>query len=132
MRRPAPNLRVFLNAVAVGVLIFLVWDVFSAAWEPIDEALGRVHEHEGGLASAIGYGALFIGGLTVGLVGLALYEKWMAARVARLSRPFGPGAMAVEEASARPGGIASWSAARRLALLIAVGIGLHNFAEGLA
>jgi ZIP family zinc transporter len=30
------------------------------------------------------------------------------------------------------GGIASWSAARRLALLIAVGIGLHNFAEGLA
>ena len=31
-----------------------------------------------------------------------------------------------------PRGIASWSAARRLSLLIAVGIGLHNFAEGLA
>jgi ZIP family zinc transporter len=29
-------------------------------------------------------------------------------------------------------GIAGWSPARRLALLIAVGIGLHNFAEGLA
>jgi ZIP family zinc transporter len=29
-------------------------------------------------------------------------------------------------------GIATWSPARRLALLIAVGIGLHNFAEGLA
>jgi ZIP family zinc transporter len=29
-------------------------------------------------------------------------------------------------------GVAGWSAARRLALLIAVGIGLHNFAEGLA
>ena len=29
-------------------------------------------------------------------------------------------------------GLATWSAARRLALLIAVGIGLHNFAEGLA
>jgi ZIP family zinc transporter len=28
--------------------------------------------------------------------------------------------------------MASWSAARRLSLLIAVGIGLHNFAEGLA
>ncbi|HEY9472445.1 MAG TPA: ZIP family metal transporter, partial [Mycobacteriales bacterium] len=27
---------------------------------------------------------------------------------------------------------ATWSSARRLALLIAVGIGLHNFAEGLA
>jgi ZIP family zinc transporter len=29
-------------------------------------------------------------------------------------------------------GVATWSAARRLALLIAIGIGLHNFAEGLA
>jgi ZIP family zinc transporter len=29
-------------------------------------------------------------------------------------------------------GLASWSEPRRLALLIAVGIGLHNFAEGLA
>jgi ZIP family zinc transporter len=29
-------------------------------------------------------------------------------------------------------GIAAWSQARRTALLIAVGIGLHNFAEGLA
>jgi len=28
--------------------------------------------------------------------------------------------------------MAGWSAARRLSLLIAVGIGLHNFAEGLA
>ena len=29
-------------------------------------------------------------------------------------------------------GIAAWSQARRTALLIAIGIGLHNFAEGLA
>ncbi len=29
-------------------------------------------------------------------------------------------------------GVATWSAGRRLALLIAIGIGLHNFAEGLA
>ena len=37
-----------------------------------------------------------------------------------------------EPAARRPSRIASWSAARRLSLLIAVGIGLHNFAEGLA
>jgi ZIP family zinc transporter len=35
-------------------------------------------------------------------------------------------------ATERPLAVAAWSPARRLALLIAVGIGLHNFAEGLA
>ncbi len=40
LRRPMPSVRVVLNATAVGVLLFLVWDVFSAAWEPIDVALG--------------------------------------------------------------------------------------------
>jgi ZIP family zinc transporter len=133
LRRPAPGLRIFLNAVAVGVLVFLVWDVFSAAWEPIDAALGRVHEHRGGLGTAIGYGALFVAGVIAGLVGLAYYERWMTGRAERLSTRRGPGAMAVEEMKATSGrGLASWSSARRLALLIAVGIGLHNFAEGLA
>jgi ZIP family zinc transporter len=131
LRRPAPGLRVFLNAVAIGVLIFLVWDVFSAAWEPIDAALVRVHKHHGGLGTAFGYGALFAVGLIVGLVGLALYERWMAAKVSRTATRFGPGAMATEEPAALRG-VASWSPARRLALLIAGGIGLHNFAEGLA
>ena len=132
LKRPAPGLRVFLNAVAIGVLVFLVWDVFSAAWEPIDAALGRVHDHKGGLGSAIGYGCLFAGGLAVGLAGLAWYEKWMSKRFSRAKRRFGPGAMAVQELAERPSRLSSWTPARRLALLIAVGIGLHNFAEGLA
>jgi ZIP family zinc transporter len=41
--------------------------------------------------------------------------------------------MAPEElAVPRTRGISGWSAARRLSLLIAIGIGLHNFGEGLA
>ena len=40
--------------------------------------------------------------------------------------------MALEQRTDLRRGIATWSPARRLALLIAVGIGLHNFAEGLA
>ena len=131
LRRPAPGLRVFLNAVAIGVLIFLVWDVFSAAWEPIDAALAKVHHHHGGLAAAFGYGALFAVGLTMGLVGLALYERWMGTKVSRAATHSGPGAMATDELLAGRG-VASWSPSRRLALLIAVGIGMHNFAEGLA
>jgi ZIP family zinc transporter len=131
LQRPAPGLRVFLNATAVGVLLFLFWDVSSAAWEPIDSALSAVHDHTGGLGPVFGYGALFAGGLAAGLLGLVGYDRYMA-RVARNTGRGGPGAMAATERPARRGGVASWSAARRLSLLIAVGIGLHNFAEGLA
>ena len=133
MRRPSEALRVALNALAIGVLVFLVWDVLSAAWEPIDERLAAHHASGAGLGPAFGYGVLFLVGLSVGLLGLQQYEAWMGRRVRRVrpSRPStGPGAMASEELHSR--GIASWSPGRQLALLIAVGIGLHNFAEGLA
>src|SRR6195952_4572225 len=137
LRRPAAGLRALLNAVAVGVLLFLVWDVLSAAWEPIDSALARFHEGGGGLDGAAGYGVLFAGGLSVGLLSLVGYQRWMerlAAGRPEGPRPahFGPGTMHVAELGSSPAGLAGWSAARRLALLIAVGIGLHNFAEGLA
>jgi ZIP family zinc transporter len=144
LRRPAPGLRAFLNAVAVGILLFLVWDVLSAAWEPIDSALGQVHDGHGGAWTATGYGLIFAAGLAVGLLGLVAYERWMSSRASRAGAAggpdsgetvvrFGPGSMQTGELSARGlRGVATWSAARRLALMIAVGIGLHNFAEGLA
>ncbi|MDT4938241.1 MAG: zinc transporter, family [Pseudonocardiales bacterium] len=132
IRRPMPGLRLFLNATAVGILLFLVWDVLSAAWAPIDNALTAHHAHTGGLGRAYGYGALFAAGLAVGLLSLVAYEKYMHRVAGRAAEPkFGPGAMSVGEATV-PSGLAAWSPARRLALLIAVGIGLHNFAEGLA
>jgi zinc transporter, ZIP family len=129
LRRPAPSLRLFLNATAVGVLLFLVWDVLTHAWEPIDTALAASHDHTGSIAPVLGYGALFAAGLSVGLLSLVGYESYLSRNRAT---HFGPGAMSVHE---RPDGhimLAQWSEARRLALLIAVGIGLHNFAEGLA
>jgi len=136
LRRPAPGLRLFLNATAVGVLLFLVWDVLSAAWEPIDGALGSLHDCDGGLGTAVGYGVLFAAGLSAGMLTLVFYERWMGRKVAarkadEAPRPHGPGAMTLGEVE-RPRGLASWSTARHLSLLIAVGIGLHNFAEGLA
>ena len=136
LRSPAAALRVFLNAAAIGVLLFLVWDVLSAAWEPIDADLAGLHEGTGGVGGVLGYGALFAGGLAVGLLGLVGYERWMRGRAAAHQRaaaaPYGPGAMSASDVAAPRGRLAGWSAARQLALLIAVGIGLHNFAEGLA
>ena len=71
---------------------------------------------------------MFFAGIGLGLVGLAYYERFLA----RPARPIGPGAMTAGELTARPAGVANWSSARRMSLLIAVGIGLHNFGEGLA
>jgi len=130
VRAPRPGLRQFLNAVAIGVLLFLVWDVLVHAYDPLDAALGRLHDGRAGIAPVLGYGALFFGGISVGLLSLVYYERWLAGRARPQS--LGPGAMASGELT-RPGaGIAGWPAARRLSLLIAVGIGLHNFGEGLA
>jgi zinc transporter, ZIP family len=112
--------------------MFLVWDVLSAAWEPIDAGLAAHHDTGAGLGSTVGYGVLFAVGLTVGLLGLQQYEAWMgrSVRRARSRQSIGPGAMASQELA--PRGISSWSSGKQLALLIAVGIGLHNLGEGVA
>jgi ZIP family zinc transporter len=119
---------VFLNALAIGILIFIMWDLLTHAWETIDATLSKVHDGEGSIGPAIGFGALLFAGLGVGLLSLAGYERWLAGegQVPLL----GPGAMAADELSLRSA--SPMTPARRLALLIAVGIGLHNFGEGLA
>ncbi len=136
LRKPMPSLRLLLNATAVGVLLFLVWDILSAAWAPIDLALAAVRAHSGGLGPVFSYGALFAGGLAVGLLSLVAYELYLQRVTRKSATRLGPGAMDVREvpslAGGRLRGMATWSPARRLSLLIAVGIGLHNFAEGLA
>ena len=130
VRAPRPSLRQFLNALAIGILLFLLWDVLVHAFEPVDIALGRLHDGDAGIGPVLGYGALFFLGLATGLLSLVYYESWLASR--RQPGEFGPGTMAPGELTAARPGIAGWSAARRLSLLIAVGIGLHNFGEGLA
>jgi len=134
MRRPAPRLRMMLNAIAVGILLFLVWDVLSAAWEPIDGALKDFHAGDGRLASAVGYGVLFAGGIAIGLLSLVAYEAWMDRVAAPPPRSLSAATPAGTATDVRTPdrGLAAWTPASRLALLIAVGIGLHNFAEGLA
>ncbi len=130
LQRPAPMLRLLLNGIAIGILLFLLWDVFSGAWEPIDTALADLHGRMGGIGPVLGYGSLFAGGLVLGLMSLVYYERYLA----KAGRPhrFGPGSVAAGEFEARLIGADALSPARRLALLIAIGIGLHNFAEGLA
>src|SRR6201997_3743337 len=130
VRAPRPGMRQFLSAVAIGILLFLVWDVLVHAYDPLDSALGRLHDGTGGIGPVAGYAALFFLGLAAGLMTLVYYERWLAGRAR--PRSLGPGTMSPGELTSARAGIASWPAARRMSLLIAVGIGLHNFGEGLA
>jgi ZIP family zinc transporter len=130
VRAPRRGLRQFLNALAIGILLFLIWDVLTHAYEPLDSALGRLHDRTAGIGPVLGYGALFLGGIGTGLLSLVYDERWLGRRAR--PRSFGPGVMAEGGLAAARAGVADWSAARRLSLLIAVGIGLHNFGEGLA
>jgi ZIP family zinc transporter len=119
--------RAGLSALATGILIFLLWDVLAGAVEPIEEA---AEEHEWG--ELLGYGSLGIAGFVLGLMGLVYYAEWMRRKSSRRATPLvGPGAAAVDEFEGRSF-IERLTPGKQLALMIAVGIGVHNFGEGLA
>ena len=123
------RLQAGLSALACGVLLFLLWDVLVHGVAPVEEALEEAVEGGGSWGEFIGYAALLAGGLIAGLMSLVYYDRWMKNR--RSSTLVGPGAAAIDEYASRPW-IERLSTGRQLALLIAVGIGLHNFGEGLA
>jgi zinc transporter, ZIP family len=126
VRAPMPRTKVFLNGLAIGILIFLLWDVLSNAWEPGASALAA-HRY----STAVGYIATMLGCLGLSLMGLVYFDRWMKARAAAL-RPEGPGAATAQRPLIPAGPGAARARAAQLSLLIAVGIGLHNFGEGLA
>jgi ZIP family zinc transporter len=115
--------RASLAALATGILIFLFWDVTTNGVEPVQSALDA-HAW----STFVGRVVLLAVGFGLGLMTLVYYDRWLRTR--RASPLVGPGAAAVDEFRAR--GVHGLSAPRRLALLIATGIGIHNFAEGLA
>ena len=63
LRAPLPRLRVFLNAFATGILLFLLWDVLTHAFAPVDVALGRLHDGDGSFAACLGWAVLLLGTL---------------------------------------------------------------------
>lgn len=121
-----------VNAAAAGVLVFLLVETVEHAFQPVEHSLEAVTVESGGSwGEFAGRAALFTLAFGVGLLGLVYYERWMNNRRAQAKQSVGPGGAAVAEYE-RPTGLRGMSDAHHLAFLIAVGIGLHNFAEGLA
>ncbi|HZQ17013.1 MAG TPA: hypothetical protein VFA82_09595 [Gaiellaceae bacterium] len=118
------RVRASLSAVATGILVFLFWDVVSHGVAPVES---KLEAHSWGPFA--GYAALLGAGFAAGLMALVYYDEWLRTR--RATPLIGPGAAALDEFERR-GFIESLTPGRRLALLIATGIGLHNFGEGLA
>ncbi len=123
LQRLAPRLRVLLNAIAIGILIFLLWDVLSKGMEPLEAALTAATDGGGTWARFTWLAIVFTVCLGVGLLSLVYYEG----STLKKATP------SLEAASidAIPADVGI-TEARRLALFIAIGIGLHNFSEGLA
>jgi ZIP family zinc transporter len=122
-----PAARAALSALATGILLFLLWDVLTGAVEPITAALDARHWGRFSWLAALG-----VGGFALGLLALVYYSEWMKARAGRRATTLvGPGAAALDEFKGRTW-LDSLTPGKQLALLIAVGIGVHNFGEGLA
>ncbi len=117
-RRSTPaRVRTFLSAFAAGILLFLFWDIMSGALAPVLTDVSA-----GGLSAGTGLLLLVVGGFALSYGGLVIFERIYRVRVSATDPDTGAGS-----AEAPP----ALSPLRAMDL-IAVGIGLHNLAEGLA
>src|SRR5262249_2748593 len=81
LKDPSRALQAFLNALATGILVFLLWDVLTKASEPIDVALQTARE--GHPSPLVGLLLLFVGGFGLGLLSLVYYERRVLTRGAQ-------------------------------------------------
>jgi zinc transporter, ZIP family len=128
--------RVALAMFSVGVLAFLFVDVFEHAFEIVEDAVQGFKDGERSFGSAAGMSLLLGAGFAAGTAGLAMVERWMRPDRPKGVAPIGGGAadaMTVDQAEALAAETSiQRTRALRTGMTIAVAIGLHNFAEGLA
>ena len=143
----------FLNAFAIGILVFLIIDVFSHAWESASTAASDAFAGKAPVGSALLDLLAMFGGLAIGLLGLVWYEgKYMKKPIKEqqrhtLSSSSSSSLSAADDeitlagTNRMTGGggehqqqhlLQQEVTAYRLAMMIAIGVGAHNFSEGLA
>jgi ZIP family zinc transporter len=112
-RRLSPDVVAALNALAIGILVYLIVEIAGNATTPLVRSLASWQR------GSTGHGVMsplpvmtlvsYVAGLLLGLVGLgALASRFAKSGASAADKPF------------------------VIAAMIAIGIGAHNFAEGLA
>lgn len=102
-----------LTTAAGGVILFLIWDVLSQAVDPVSTALDDARG--GGSASTfVLYAAILGASVAFGFLSVTYLSGRLTRRIGRPS----PSAVALTP--------------QQVALGTAIGLGLHNFSEGLA
>jgi len=130
-----------LNAFATGIILFLGIEIVAKVLELGEHAVEGLAEGELAAGPAVGLLLLIAAGITVGLIGIPIIERYIikpAAKRASERHTEGSGAPVSSDgggtatATAAPPHVAPTASMKALSLSIAAGIGLHNFGEGLA
>jgi len=132
VKRLDQRLRVALAMFSVGILAFIFVDVSAHAQAIVEGTLTDFKDHRASFGHVAGLFALLALGFVVGTAGIATAERRL-----RRTRPPAPMVGAAPTAELTDDQLAQHQAAVRSAAMatgmsVAVAIGLHNFAEGLA
>lgn len=127
------RLRVALAMFSVGILAFIFMDVTTHGQEIVGAALRSFKDDRTGFGHVLGLFALLAVGFTVGTAGISVIERSLRRRRPAIA-PVGGGeaGTALGEDELARLELDKRRAALRTGMTIAVAIGLHNFAEGLA
>lgn len=118
----------FLNALALGILVFLIIDVFSHAYESASSTATNAFSGKAPTGAAIIDLITMFGGIAIGLLGLVVYETKVMAR----NFPQILSLENIKQGDDHLRQLFHETNAYKLAMMIAIGIGAHNFSEGLA
>ncbi len=108
-----PRISGFLTAMSTGILVFLLVEITAKVIDNIEDLTVSAASGFPRWGDTLFYAALFAAGLFIGLMGLVWFERLFIR-------------------TAKNDVLAPAQNARRVSMMIAMGIGLHNFSEGLA
>ncbi len=111
LRAVSSKVKAALNAVSTGILIFLLVEIAGHVLEQIEESIQQAAAGVGTFGAVLQSGGLLIVGFSLGLLSLVYFEQ----------RYLGTAKDAPPQRRSQ-----------HVAMMIAVGLGLHNLTEGLA